>query len=368
LDLLDILVNAHLLQNPAPDVYRFHDLLGEFAAECAEREDDEDEQRACRLRILEWYHAALHRANTPTGPRPHADPAPLSDAPLPEFAGPGEALAWTSAHLAAIHHAVKTAAEIRPQLSWQIANCLFTWTTTNWGVAGEWEQPFHDALAAAERVGDLKGQARMQNMLGVAHGCSFRNETSLVYFRTAAALYEQLGVPERQAQVLANYGTACGQAGRVEEGLKAMRRAIELRGPAAAPTASFLHPLGTLLLAAGDAAAAEAVFRQCLKISRADGQVLHEGISLVTLGDSLRALDRREEAVACIEESLRIYRRLGNDFHTADGLEALARTHFHFGDHEQARDTWNQALAIARDHRIERVREDCLKGLAALDS
>ncbi|MGE7436564.1 BTAD domain-containing putative transcriptional regulator [Kitasatospora sp. NPDC001175] len=62
-DVLDILVDAHLLQNPSIGSYRFHALLGEFAAQQAVREVTEHERNRTLLRLLTWWHAAAHKTN-----------------------------------------------------------------------------------------------------------------------------------------------------------------------------------------------------------------------------------------------------------------------------------------------------------------
>nr|WP_279592261.1 AfsR/SARP family transcriptional regulator [Streptomyces sp. KS 21] len=367
LDFLDILVDAHLLQNPTPGAYRFHDLLGEFAAELAEQEDSAEEREAGLLRMVTWYRAATRQADLATRTRPHVDAAPDPGAPLPEFNDGDQALAWITVEMPAIHHAVRTASlSTRPELSWGIADTLFGWTLANWWATQEWEQPVNEALAAAERAGDLRGQARMENFLGAAHGAAFRNEAGLNHLAAAATLYEQIGDTERQAMSLANYAMACAQADRMQEGLAAVRNAIALYSETGHPPPYFLHVLGSLLLGSGDAAGAEPVFRQCLEVWRSEGRCLYRAITLVTLGDSLRALDRRDEAFACLEESLALSRDLNNDFQTAEALEALARTHLHFGDRDRARNHWRESLTIAEKHRIERVINDCRKGLHSL--
>ncbi|MGW6691989.1 BTAD domain-containing putative transcriptional regulator [Streptomyces sp. NPDC054961] len=365
-DLLDILVDAHLLQNPTPGAYRFHDLLGEFAAERAEQEESHGDRQAGLLRMLTWYEAATREADLATGTREHLDASPDLDAPLPQFADGDQAVDWITVEMPAIHHAVHIAARIRPELSWRIADGLFGWTLANlWATQG-WQQPVSKALAAAERAGDLQGRARMENLLGVAHGANYRSELSLSHLAAAAALYEQIGDTRRQAATLANYSQACVQIGRMQEGLTAVRHAIALYTEIGPPPTLFLHCLGYLLLGSGDAAGAEPVFRQALEVWRSEGASLVVAIGLVSLGDSLRALDRRDEAFACLEESLALARRLDNDFQIADALEALARTHLHFGDRNQARHHWRAALDIAEKRQIDQMINDCLTGLESL--
>lgn len=367
-DLLDILVGAHLLQNPTPCSYRFHDLLGDFALQCAETEESADEREAALLRMVSWYCAALHRADTltQTNATPDLPPRTGTRGPLPEFADANTALAWISQELPAILSAIRAAADsTRPELAWHTAHYLFGWIQTNWWT-GLWEQPVIEALATARREGDLTAQAHMHKLLGIAYGVSYRNEPSLSHLDEAAALYERLGNTERQAATLGNYAHACLQAGRIEEGLTVIRQAIHLHEDSRPLPMPILHTHGALLLGSGDAGRAEESFRQCLTLCHTENRTVYLPIVLVNLGDALRAQGRRDEAFTHLEESLKLASDVDNHFLIADALEALARAHIHFGDPDQARSCWQKALAIAEQHRLDRVIHDCLAGLDAL--
>src|SRR5262249_31678036 len=53
-DALDVLVDAHLLESPAPDRYRFHDLLRVYAADRARTQETEPDQKAAIGQVLTW--------------------------------------------------------------------------------------------------------------------------------------------------------------------------------------------------------------------------------------------------------------------------------------------------------------------------
>ena len=85
---LDGLCEAHMLETPAPDVYRMHDLLRLFATELAGTELGHDERAQALERLVTWYWAALNAAAAAivegppdTGFR-RPDPA-LATAPVP---------------------------------------------------------------------------------------------------------------------------------------------------------------------------------------------------------------------------------------------------------------------------------------------
>ncbi|WP_328457170.1 tetratricopeptide repeat protein [Streptomyces sp. NBC_00386] len=366
LDLLDLLASAHLLQNPSPGVFRFHDLLGEFAAERARDEESSEEADAALLRLLLWHAEATEHADQASGigrPRPvNASTA------LPELANGQEALDWISRELPALTDAVQLAARSsRPELAWRTAGALFGWIQANWWTK-EWEEPVTVALSAAQRESALSGQAELHNVLGMAHGSAHRNEISLKHLEVAVALYEQTGETERQASTLANTSNTLRQAGRPEEALTTIERAICLVGSSHRPRARFEYILGAVLLELGDTRGATAVFRRVVEVWRTQQRPFLVQVGLIALGDALRALDEREEALALLAEGLQLSRKTNQDHQTADALEALGRAHFQFGDHQQARVHWQEALLIAERNDLQQVVNDCRKGMDLLDS
>ena len=52
---LERLVDAHLVESPAPDRYRLHDLLRLFATERLAAEEPPDDRDACLMRLVAWY-------------------------------------------------------------------------------------------------------------------------------------------------------------------------------------------------------------------------------------------------------------------------------------------------------------------------
>ena len=70
-DALEVLVDAQLLQSPAPDRYRFHDLLRTYAAERALAEEPAPDREAAVRRVLTWYlHTVVAMARLVS---PHRD-------------------------------------------------------------------------------------------------------------------------------------------------------------------------------------------------------------------------------------------------------------------------------------------------------
>ncbi|MER7752661.1 tetratricopeptide repeat protein [Kitasatospora sp. NPDC097643] len=99
-----------------------------------------------------------------------------------------------------------------------------------------------------------------------------------------------------------------------------------------------------------DFAAAEIRFREALEIWRCHGNANHVAITLSNLGDALRGLGRREEALAVLGEARQIHQRMGNLDSLADCLVVTGRAHTHFGEWDDARVCFQRAVDIAREH------------------
>ena len=95
-DALEVLVDAHLLQSPAAERYRCHDLLRVYAAERAEAEEARQDRDDAVRRVLTWYlHTAeaAARVISPHHTRVVLDAGDLVVSPL-AFGSLAAALGW----------------------------------------------------------------------------------------------------------------------------------------------------------------------------------------------------------------------------------------------------------------------------------
>ena len=150
--------------------FAWHDLLRLCAIELADRGESDAENRAATGRMLDHY---LHTA---CGADRLLDPAraPL-DLPAPQpgtmpqaFTDREHALAWFEAERPALLAAVRKAATMGFDThAWQIPWSLASFLQFR-GYWREMADTQRTALAAAERLGDLEGQARSHRCLGLA--------------------------------------------------------------------------------------------------------------------------------------------------------------------------------------------------------
>ena len=311
-DALEVLVNAHLLDSPIPDVYRFHDLLRVYAADRARAQETEQDRWDAIVRVLTWYlHTmeAAARVISPQHTRVPLDPPPPEVRPL-DFSTLDEALNWCEAERARLVAAVRLAAESGlHEIAWKLsaAAMSFFYRRSHWT---NWVTTHQIGLTSAREAGDSLAEAWMLNNLGMAYGQQ-RIEESIPCFEQALALYRELGDPPGEARAATNVANAYFVLGRFSEALAAGQRS--------------------------------------LSIQRQFGKRYGEGITLDNLGCAYRELTRFDEAIECLRQALAIFRELGDRDAEADSLSDLGAAYLGRGGTDQAIASLQEALVIRRD-------------------
>jgi DNA-binding SARP family transcriptional activator/tetratricopeptide (TPR) repeat protein len=310
-DALEQLVDVHLLESPAPYLYRFHDLLRVYAAERSATEPAQVRREATR-RILSWYlHTteAAARVISPNHTRvPVGDPGP-GIKPL-VFGSLEAALDWSEAERASLVAATRQAAQAGlHDIAWQLpaAAMSFFYRRSHWA---DWVLTHQIGLASARTLGDRRGEARMLNNLGMVHG-EQRREAAIGFFEQAVAIYRELGDRDGQARTAVNISTAWTHLGRFNEALEASRRSLALQR----------------------------------ELRRRYG----EGITLSNMGWAYRELGEDEEAIACLQEALAIFRELGDKMTEADALSELGDVYLGMGRINEAMDHLRESLRLWQD-------------------
>ena len=311
-DGLEVLVDAHLLDSPGPDVYRFHDLLRVYAADRARAQETEQDRRDAIIRLLTWYLHSMEAAARVISPQqsrvpldtPSAEVRPLG------FATLDEALNWCEAERARLVAAVRLAADSGlHQIAWKLpaAAMSFFYRRSHWT---NWVATHQIALASARQVGDRLAEAWMLNNLGMAYGQQ-RIEDSVSCFEQALALYREVGDAQGEARAATNVANAYFVLGRFSEALAAGQRS--------------------------------------LGIQRQFGKRYGEGITLDNLGCTYRELAQFDEAIDCLRQALAIFRELGDRDAEAESLSDLGVAYLGQGGMNEAIASLREALTIRRD-------------------
>jgi len=368
--LLERLADAHLLAEPAPGRYAFHELLRLHAAEQAHAEDAAEARDAAVRRLLDWYlHSAAaaarllyaHVLRLPL-------PAPERTAPAIGLDDHAQALAWLDAErenlLAAVQHAA--ASGPRP-VAWLLANTLrhYVWTRPH---AVDWLRVAHAALAAAEADGDPHGQAAARLGLADLHHRQGQDRQAVEHYAAALALTRQSGWLDGQSAALVGLGVVDWQAGRLEEATGHLTRALEidrqtgwLDGQATAlGNLGFVHwEAGRLQEATDDLTRALALYRQA-------GSPTGVAIGLGDLGGLLGELGRLDEAAELLTAAVALAREGGDRGAEGEILRMLAEVRRDAGRPADALEPAQAAAALAHDVGDRPYEIDALDTLATV--
>jgi DNA-binding SARP family transcriptional activator/Tfp pilus assembly protein PilF len=348
------LTDAHLLAEHAAGRWVFHDLLRAYAMERAEAEEDPEQRRAATGRTLDHYLRTAWRAALLL--RPDRDPsfilAPPQRGADPETIRDGDhALVWCQAEYQVLL-AVSTQAESEGfdahawQLPWALTDYL-----ARTGLGREVASTLHTALAAAQRLGDLAGQARAHQALGCPQLRCTPTQARNVHLDQALSLYQELGDQIGQAWTHFGFGQALEQQGQTGAALGHARLALSLARAAGyrGAEAVALNMIGWLHAQLGNFRSALRCCERALALHRATGDRHGEAATCDSLGYISHQLGDHAQATAYYQQALRLSRQAGCRPSQAEILDHLGDTRDAAGDPQAALDTWRQALAVFHD-------------------
>jgi len=347
-DALEELVDAQLLQAPAPDRYRFHDLLRAYAAERALAEEPEPVRDGAVRRVLDWYlHtvASMARIVSPNREQIPLGPAGREYLPL-AFSAVDEALNWCEEERGNLVAAARLAAASGlDEIAWQLPVAALSFFNRR-TYRAEWVATHQVALDSARRAGDQAAEAWVLNNLGIVHGQLGLPEAT-GYIEQALAIRRRLGDERGEAQLANNLANTYLLLRRFDD-LDPFQAALDIQrrlgyrfGEAVA-----VNNLGEAYLHRGQLAEATDCLQQARRIFAEVGDAHGEGFALHFLGQALLGSGRTGEALGCLTEAARIRRSGGERLGEAQTLRQLGSAQQAAGHPEDARQSWNRALFL----------------------
>ncbi|MDX3663724.1 tetratricopeptide repeat protein [Streptomyces sp. ID05-26A] len=313
--LIDVLVDANLLQETSEDRYQFHDLVRQHAHEQAEAAGEADSAATAPMRICEWYlRAARAAVLAATGLRRRK--AYTFTTTAPTFALPEElesvdgSWAWLDVEQGNIVAALKSAGSAgRPELAWHLADVTrpLLRVRKDFQLAQEVER---EGLAAARAWGERRAERSMLKRL--ARSCS------------------ELG-DYAQAEGYARKALRLAEADQDSRGATSARKALTL-----------------LLVDQGQYAEAESRLREIVDSYRALGRIRSRATTEITLGAVLLALRQPAEAVPFLASSVELLSDLDppDEYNLARARAQLGQARAALGDLEVAAALLAAALAV----------------------
>lgn len=299
--MLEELLDAHLIREPSPERYAYHDLLHEFARTLTTAEDSPALRDAAVARLIDFYTESCAQADRAVYP----------------------------------HHfqldLFETSSDIRIG-DWDDAQGARQWLNDERAalIAAERRSRDHDNPAKAARLAHVL--ARFLDEEGYWPEAREMHTAAAAHWRASG---------DRQAEALAliDLGSARSHAGSYGKALDSGRRALDLARSAGAVTAEVeaLHFLGVLHWNLGSHEIALDLQNRTLALRLANGNAWsvaksqnNIGITLIHIGDYTAALEMFQAALAGFQSA--------NDDRQADKVRNnLSDLYFQTGDREAAR-------------------------------
>jgi DNA-binding SARP family transcriptional activator len=348
-DALEMLVDVNLLESPAPDWYRFHDLLRVYAIERAEAEEPQAARDEAVSRLLYWYLDTAEAAADAISPQRYQVPRELATPGRPPltFASMEAALAWYDDERANVVAATRQAAGVGlHEVACRLPPTLFPLFNrrSNWA---DCVTTHRVAAESAAKADDRLGEAWALNWLGFAL-VNLRDPEAFAHLERALAVRQEFGDTRGEAQTAISLGEGhLRMHGAGEDALRYLRRAADLLEPMGAISlrSVALNNLGEVYFGLGDLDSAAECYLQALDISREFGGHA-EGHALHNLGRVYVRQRRHDEGIARFGEALPRLRAAGDLEGEASTLKSLGAAQAETGSESDARASLTEALRI----------------------
>jgi DNA-binding SARP family transcriptional activator/tetratricopeptide (TPR) repeat protein len=350
---LSELTRAHLLAEPAPARFAFHDLIRSYAAERAERDSSVGERTTAIHRMLDHYlHTAAAAALVLRPSRPPLTlPARQPGVTPEDLAGHAQALAWLKAEYPVLLSGIALAAESGfATHTWQIARALTDFSFRQ-GLVNECASVQQMVISVCDQAGDDRGKADALIALANARERLGDYDRAFDCLREALSLFDQLG--DRVGEGRVHHGLS-----RVYERQRRLTKALAHAAEAAAhfracgergQEARALNGVGWFHAQLGSYQQALTYCQQALRLQRELGDLSEQAATLDSLGYAHCRLGEHEASVACFREALHLFTAVGDQVSTAVALTHLGEAYQLIGDLDAVFATWRQALAILDD-------------------
>jgi DNA-binding SARP family transcriptional activator/tetratricopeptide (TPR) repeat protein len=349
---LDDLVDAHLLQEPAPGRYRFHDLLRDHARAAALECDPGAARSEAIGRALDYHLHMAHEADSLLQPGRIVHVPELAHPPAstPLLAGRADALSWCDREYANLMSAISYAsAHSWHGHAWMLPRSMWFYFYTRRHMQ-DWIDSHRLALTAASRLHDDAARAQTLQRLGIAYWHAGHHAEAADCQRQALGLFRSAGDRAGEAAVLSILGQVHLFAGRYPQGLGLLCAATDIYdevddGRGRAVTAYHVAGVYWRL---GRYSEARDRYREALAAFRLLGDGRYEGASLGGLGVVYEYLGQTMKALGHQQRALRLWLEAGDRVGEAGALNDLGNVYRQLGRPAEARDHHHQALSLLR--------------------
>ncbi len=345
---LDVLVRAHLVDQPSAGRYQPHDLLRAYAAELAETTDDSSERAAALTRLTDYYLATAAAAMDLIAPH---EAAHRPEVAAPDIETPGlhtyeAALDWLAAErvnmLAATQRAEPGKVITMSDTVWRYLNMA--------GYRDDAVELHTRALRAAQDLGDTAAEANARRVLAIALRWTGRTSAAMDHLERALDLYERVGDRWLRAATMNNLGNMHRVRGNLAAAADRFRHALALFDELGDQrmSAPAMDNLAQLLSTLGHHDEARRLFERGLAVARDSGDQGTEVSMLCGLAQVHVRTGRYRPALDRARQALTIARTTGHRSIESCAMRILGAAHCGLGEHEVGTRCLHSAVRIAR--------------------
>lgn len=346
---LEILVDACLLESPAPDQYRFHDLLRVYAGELALADISAAERENGLRRLLDWYLHSVDAAAAAIAPQRTRPPVPTVPAQLRprSFVDAAAATDWLEAERGNLMAATRQAAGARMDaVAWLLPAAGMVFFNRR-GYHNDWITSHELALASVRRLGDIRGEAYVLNNLGMVYS-NLDMATAIGYFERALKLRREAGDLPGEAQTSSNVLYTYLQWGHFDEVIARYAETMECqrRSEIRHNEGFVFNNVAEAYIAVGRVDEAIECLRQAREIFTATGDERGVGSVLQSLGDAYLAQGHAEQGIESYDRAIDLMHTTRDRRGEAGVLLRLGRACNRVGRYAEARAFLNRARVI----------------------
>ncbi|WP_425838653.1 BTAD domain-containing putative transcriptional regulator [Streptomyces fractus] len=346
--LLSTLTEAHLIEPTTVGRYQFHDLLREYAQECARAEEPAADRDAALERLLLWYLHAV-RAVAGTWLFPELPPG-LGRHGHPCLPSPAVATPWLEAERGNLLACIDHAAHHGPRpVAWHMVNALFGYFFAQLPRAA-WQAAAQTALDAAVSEADPFGQAAMHISLGLIQADWGNPALALDHHSRALHISRELGWATGEAAAIGGQGQAEWNMAQLEKAQLHVTTGTRIAREAGNP---YLEVLGSVVigLACRDMGRLHEAAEQLELAIRLGTQIKgwDNSLALQNLGWVYWELGRPTDGLALLVPEVTASESEGNHHAHAAVLDAVAKNNIALGRHSEALTQAEHAYALAKD-------------------
>jgi tetratricopeptide (TPR) repeat protein len=351
--LLGELTRAHLVAEPEPGRFSFHDLLRAYATECAQAQEQEADRARAIHRMLAWYlHTAAAAAQVIDPRRRHVTlDLPAQHCEPLSFDDYDRALLWLETERANLSAAVACAGRHDAhEIAWKLPITLWDLFSLR-GYWADWIESLETGLAGARHLQDRAAEGWLLNHLAMAYQQSGSSAQAIGCFRQALAIRRALGDRRGQAMALANLGRTYSEAGQLAESMKCLQEALSVfqdtgQRPEQGRCLFLISATYRRMSKFEDAMTCA---WQAVDIIQQTGDGREESGALTQLALASLGLARPLEAITHSSRAAELSRHHGDRLAEAEALTVLGQAHQDCGHPAQARQHRHDAYLIFSD-------------------